>query len=173
MKKSDITEMPEYFDKYINLVGDIDVVEALEKYGIEFLKAEFSKFEQLADKIYAPAKWTAKDILQHIIDTERIFCYRALRFARHDHTPLQGCDENMDAMNAKANDRELGDIIEEFNYTRLSTIALFKSFNEKMLLSEGVANDKRVSVLAIGFMLAGHFIHHLKVIEDKYYPLIM
>ena len=127
MKKSAITEMPEYFDRYIKLVEDIDVVEALEKYGINYLQAELPKFEQLADKIYAPAKWTSKDILQHIIDTERIFCYRALRFARHDHTPLQGCDENRDAMNAKANDRELSDIIHEFNHTRQSTIDLFKS----------------------------------------------
>ncbi len=114
MKKSEITEMPDYFDQYINLVEDIDVVEALEKYGIQFLQIELSKFELLADQIYAPAKWTSKDILQHIIDTERIFCYRAHRFARHDHTPLLGCDENMDAMNAKANDRELIDIITEF-----------------------------------------------------------
>lgn len=173
MKKSAITEMPEYFDRYIKLVEDIDVVEALEKYGINYLQAELPKFEQLADKIYAPAKWTSKDILQHIIDTERIFCYRALRFARHDHTPLQGCDENRDAMNAKANDRELSNIIHEFNHTRQSTIDLFKSFNTQMLLSEGIANDKKISVLAIGFMLAGHFIHHLKVIEEKYYPLIM
>ena len=114
MKKSEITEMPDYFDQYINLVEDIDVVEALEKYGIQFLQIELSKFELLADQIYAPAKWTSKDILQHIIDTERIFCYRAHRCARHDHTPLLGCDENMDAMNAKANDRELIDIITEF-----------------------------------------------------------
>lgn len=173
MKKSDITVMPEYFDRYINLVEDVDVITALEKYGIDFLKAEISKFEELADKVYAPAKWTAKDILQHIIDTERLFCYRALRFARQDKTHLPGADENMDAMHAKANDRELMDIVNEFNYTRLSTIALFKSFNNEMLQQDGTANNRKVSVLAIGFMIAGHFVHHLKVIEEKYYPLTM
>ena len=148
MKKSDITEMPEYFEKYINLVEDIDVVLALEKYGIEFLKAEFSKFEQLADKIYAPAKWTAKDILQHIIDTERIFCYRALRFARHDHTPLQGCDENMDAMKAKANDRELGDIIEEFkSYDKGLRILTYKILLEKFNSKYSELNERQKYVL--------------------------
>jgi len=173
MKKSDISIMPEYFNKYINLVEDIDLLEALEKYGTNLLNSEIKKFEILADKIYAPAKWTTKDILQHIIDTERIYCYRAFRIARHDKTNLAYCDENSDAMNAKANDRELSELMDDFKVTRLATIELFKSFNNNMLLCEGIAANKNLSVLSIGFMIAGHIIHHLKVIEDKYYPLIM
>ncbi|MFM9944674.1 MAG: DinB family protein [Bacteroidia bacterium] len=172
MKKSEIKIMPEYFDRYINLVEDIDMLAALEKYGINYLKAEIPKFEQLGDKIYAPNKWTINDILQHVIDIERIFCYRALRFARHDETPLPGMDENLYASNAIATERKLEDLEAEFNFTRQSSISLFKSFNNEMLKSSGTASNKQISVLALGFMLSGHFIHHFNVIKERYYPLI-
>lgn len=164
--------MPDYFDRYINLVEDIDVIIAIEKYGIPVLQFEAEKIEKLGDKIYASDKWTAKDIIQHITDTERVFAYRALRFARKDPTPLPGFDENNYAKNANANQRKLEDIIKDFNHTRQSTISLFKSFDNEMMLSEGISNNNKISVLAFGFMIAGHFIHHINVIKERYYPLI-
>lgn len=170
--KSDIKTMPEYFDRYINLVEDIDVISALEN-GIPFLKSEISNLEKMDNLVYAPGKWTVKDILQHIIDNERIFCYRAMRFARKDETPLPGVDENYHAANAHANERSLEDLVNEFNYTRQSTIALFKSFTEDMLMSEGIGFNKKTSVLAIGFLLSGHLIHHFNVIRERYYPLLI
>jgi hypothetical protein len=172
MKKSEIKVMPDYFDRYIHLVDDIDVITALEKYGIKSLEIERKNLELIGNKVYEANKWTIKDILQHIIDNERIFCYRALRFARNDQTKLPGIDENKHAANTTANTRSLNELMEEFNNTRQSSICLFKSFNEEMLLREGTAFNKQISVIALGFMLSGHFIHHLNVIKEKYYPLI-
>ena len=172
MKKSEIKVMPEYFDRYINLVEDIDVISALEKFGIPVIQTETNNIEKLGDKIYAPNKWTVKDIIQHITDTERVFAYRALRFARKDLTALSGFDENIYASQARASDRKLEDIINDFDNVRQSSISLFKSFDEEMMLSEGISSNNKISVLAIGFMIAGHFIHHINVIKERYYPLI-
>jgi len=156
MTKKDIISMPPYFDQYINLVEDSDVIEALQKYNVD----------------YAPHKWTVNDILQHVVDNERIFSYRALRFARQDKTPLPGVDENAHAANAKANGRRLEDIISEFDNCRQATVALYKSFDKDQMLSEGIAFNKNISVLAIGYLLSGHLIHHMNVIKERYYPLL-
>lgn len=172
MKKSEIQNLPEYFNLYTNLVENIEIIPALEKYGINYLASEIPKFILLGVKTYAPNKWRIKDILQHIIDTERIFTYRALRFARNDLSILEVCDENTDAQNAHANDRTIEELIAEFNATRLSTILLFKSFNKEMLNESGIVSDKKISVLAIGFVIIGHLLHHLKVVDEKYYPLL-
>ncbi|MBI3258053.1 MAG: DinB family protein [Ignavibacteriae bacterium] len=172
MKKSDITAMPEYFDRYINLVGDYDVIEALKHYDVHWMENEKDSFVRLGDSVYAPGKWTVKDILQHLIDNERIFTYRALRFAREDSTILPGCDENSHALSAKANTRSLDDLLKEFQLVRASTIALYNSFSDEMMYRDGVAFNKRISVLAIGFLCVGHAIHHFNIIKERYYPLL-
>lgn len=172
MKKTDIAKLPEYFDRYINLVDDIEIIEALEQYGMPIIQKEFKRWEKLGDQVYAPGKWTVKDILQHVIDTERIFCYRALRFARNDSTILPGYDENEYAAQAQTENRTLEDLFEEFEAVRNSTIQLYKSFSEDMLQKEGICFDKNISVLAIGFTIVGHLIHHRDVISERYYPLM-
>ena len=172
MTKSEISFMPEYFDRYINLVEDIELKEALNKYGPEMFLKEKINLENIGDRVYAAGKWTVKDILQHLIDTERIFNYRALRFARNDKTILPGFDENIYADVSDANNRSLDDLLNEYVAVRQSAIALFGSFDKKMLNSEGVCFDKNISVLSIGFVLAGHPLHHLNVIKERYYPLI-
>ena len=172
MTKKDIISMPPYFDQYINLVEDSDVIEALQKYNVDYVTAEMPTLKLLGDKIYAPHKWTVNDILQHVVDNERIFSYRALRFARQDKTPLPGVDENAHAANAKANGRRLEDIISEFDNCRQATVALYKSFDKDQMLSEGIAFNKNISVLAIGYLLSGHLIHHMNVIKERYYPLL-
>lgn len=173
MKKSDIVTMPEYFDRYINLVDDINLNDALMANGLSLLNTEKLNLEKLANKVYEPGKWTVNDILQHIIDTERIFIYRALRFARNDNTVLPGFDENTYAVEAKASNRTLESLIHEFDITRQSSICFFKSLDEVQLLRTGNCFNKNISVLAIGFTLAGHLIHHLNVIKERYYPLIL
>lgn len=172
MKKSHIKTMPEYFDRYIKLVEDVDVVTALEKYGARYFMREREQLELMGNRIYAPGKWTIKDILQHIIDTERVFAYRALRFARQDDTELAGYDENIYAEQSGAINRTLGDLFGEYEAVGKSTVYLFKSFNEQQLLFEGTCFGKKMSPLAIGFCLAGHAIHHMKVIRERYYPLL-
>ena len=107
-----------------------------------------------------------------MIDKERIFSYRALRIPRYDQTPLAGFDENEYVKNAHASGRKLNDLIEEFDIVRQSTTLLYKSFNEEDLIREGYIFKSNISVLALGFKIAGHVMHHMNVIKERYYPLI-
>jgi hypothetical protein len=171
MKKTSIKPLPDYFDRYINLTSDNDLGYVLQE-SLEVLnQLDLKKLEKIGGKVYAPGKWTVKDILQHIIDTERVFCYRSLRFARKDRTPNPGYDENSFALHAQAEKRSLEEIMNELKLLRQGTIFLFKSFNDEMLLEKGMCWKYEMSVLAMGFTIAGHQIHHLNVMKEKYYPL--
>lgn len=172
MLKSEIATMPNYFDRYINLVEESDVVAALEKYGPAWLEKEKANFEKLGDKVYAPGKWTIKDILQHIIDAERVFAYRALRFARNDKTELHGFDEDHFAAHANTKNRSITDLLDEFKLLRSLTIVFYKALDKETLQREGSASGNKISVLALGFTMAGHPIHHMNVIRERYYPLL-
>lgn len=172
MLKNEIIRLPEYFERYIAKVPDIPLLDALTEFGHPYLDAQYENFKSLGHSGYAPGKWTIHDILQHIIDTERIFAYRALRFARNDKTVLSGFDENAYAENAHAGDRNMEDLMEEFRVVRQGTIVLFQSFNSEDLMREGFSFKSDISVLAIGFTLAGHVIHHMDVIRDRYFPLL-
>jgi hypothetical protein len=112
-----------------------------------------------------------KGILQHLIDWERILSYRSLLFARREGS-LQGVDEGRLAANANAETRPLGDLIDELRIVRASTKALFDSFDDETLRNKGVNWKYEISVLAMGFNIVGHQVHHLKIIEEKYYPLL-
>ena len=171
MKKTDIEIMPEYFDRYINLCDNLDVLEALSNYGPNLILPILEALNQINQKTYLPKKWTIHDILQHVIDTERIFAYRALRFARNDQTPLAGFDENAYSLKTLASKREIKDLLLEFEYVRQSNISLFKSFTNTQFLATGISNGKSCSVLALGFIIAGHWLHHLQVINERYLPL--
>ena len=173
MTTKEILTLPQYYDRYINLVEpELSIIDALKKYGVEYLLNQRYYFEELEDAVYAEGKWTIKQILQHIIDTERIFTYRALWFARHDSTPLPGYNEVEYANNDKVMERSLDDVLEEFEIVRESTIALFKSFDTSQIMASGTASSVEISVLAIGFTIVGHVMHHLQVIKERYYPLI-
>ena len=168
MKKSDINKAPCYFDTYINLVDDIELNDALKESISELDNLDFDAFEKLADYAYAEGKWTIKDIFQHMIDTERIMTYRALRFARNDKTQLSGFDENAFAANVSTKRRSLRSLILELKLVHKSSIALFKSFDKKALQRKGIMYNSEMSVLATGFVIAGHQKHHLKVIKERY-----
>jgi len=172
MKKSNIDPMPAFFDRYINLVEDIDISEAFEKYAPEKVYEKAEELTVLGDKIYAPEKWTVKDILQHVIDNERIMSYRALRFSRNDNTVLPGYEEELLAANTIADQRTVADLLEEFSLVRKSTELLFKHMNEQMILRSGVAYKSEISALALGFVIIGHAIHHMNVIRERYFPLL-
>ena len=124
--------------------------------------------EELGEYRYAPGKWSIKELLCHMMDAERIFCYRALRFARNDKTSLHGFDENTYAPEANAHARTLVQLAQECTHLRISTLDLFKSFNEDMLLRTGKANNTEISVLALGYIIAGHETHHRKVLQERY-----
>ncbi|NRA94566.1 MAG: DinB family protein, partial [Psychroserpens sp.] len=117
---------------------------------------------------YAEGKWTIKEVVQHIIDTERVFSYRALRFARYDSTELPGYDQDDFALNSKANLRSKEDILNEYSTQRAASIAMFESFDAETLLGQGKASGSSISVRALGFILIGHENHHCQIIKDRY-----
>jgi len=172
MKPADIPVLPAYFDRYIRKIGDIELDQALAQGLTELERLTPQKLFLLRDKTYAPGKWTVLDILQHMADTERIFAYRALRFARGDRTELKGFDQDVYARSANAALRHPEELLEELREVRRSTRTLFGSFDQEMLLRDGVCNGVQISVLALGFTAAGHWLHHLEVIGDKYLPLL-
>ncbi len=117
---------------------------------------------------YSEGKWTIKELLQHLIDAERIMSYRALRFARRDTTKLEGYDENEYVKNSNGNIRDYNDLLEEFSSVRNATILLFNSFTDEALERIGSANGSIFSVRALGFIISGHLQHHLTIIKDRY-----
>lgn len=172
MTKSEIPVMPKFFDRYINLADNIFLFDALTQ-GATFESLIPAKtLEALGDLRYAPDKWTVKDIIQHVIDTERIMGYRALRFARNDQTALPGYDEELFGRYANATRRTIADLYAEYAVVRQSSIALFSSFDEEMLLRSGVCFKQTISVLALGFVLVGHATHHANIIRERYLPLL-
>lgn len=173
MKKSDINKMPPYFDRYIHLAEDVSIIESLQKSLTELEQAPMDKWKALGDKVYAKNKWTIKDILQHCLDTERVFVYRITAIARGDKQQMIPYDEEEFAKNTTANTRTVEDLLEELMLVRRGTISLFKSFNNKMLQELGNGfNGMQYSPLALGFMLAGHQRWHYNVIEERYFPLL-
>jgi hypothetical protein len=172
MKRSDINPMPQYYDHYINLVADIDLLDAFDASIRQLDRLNRDFLTRLGDKAYAPDKWTAKEIIQHVTDWERILAYRTLLFARREATKPESIDPILLAKNSHANNRSIDNLIDELKIVRLGTRSMFNSFDNEAMLRKGVSWDYEVSVLAMGFMILGHQTHHLKVIEDKYYRLI-
>lgn len=117
---------------------------------------------------YAEGKWTIKELMQHCINTERIFNYRALRFARNDKSPLQGFEQDGYNEEAGANDRDFQEILTEFNAVRTSTIMMYQSFSNDALKQIGTASDNPMSVRALGYLSAGHIAHHMQVFQERY-----
>lgn len=168
MPRPDLTRVPEWYHRYIHQVEENDLGEALHQQASSFPRFLETLAEEKRDYRYADDKWTIKEMLQHIIDAERIFSYRALCFARKDTTPLPGFEENSYAANSKAGKRDWNEMVEEFKTVRQSTQQLFGSFDNEQLEISGIASGKPVYVLAIGFIIAGHANHHVAVIKERY-----
>lgn len=158
----------EYFARYIGLVDDQELLTAIEFNYRTFLKTVESISEEKSFYRYADDKWSIKELIAHIIDTERIFAYRALRFSRNDKTELMGYDENHFASFCGADARSLADLNHEFDVTRQSSIALFKSFDYEMLARSGSANGIDIDVTSIGYLIAGHCQHHINILKERY-----
>jgi uncharacterized damage-inducible protein DinB len=146
----------------------VHLIEELEICLHDFIKfvqnIPMGKFEYA----YSEGKWTIKEIIQHIIDTERILSYRALRFSRKDNTPLAGFNENDYVAFSNAKDRNLQDLLSELSSVRQATLALYKSFSQEQLKGIGTASDQEISVRALGFVIIGHQKHHQKVFQERY-----
>ena len=117
---------------------------------------------------YAPGKWSVKEVVGHMIDGERVFSYRALRVARADTTPLPGFDENAWVPAAHFDRRPMPDLVADYQTVRAATVALFSSFEEEALVRMGTANDQPISVRALAHMIAGHELHHVAILRERY-----
>lgn len=170
MKSSElkINEYAPFYKNYITSLGDVDLFEILNSSLKETINTIKDLPEEKLMYKYAEGKWTIKEILQHTIDTERIMNYRALRFSRNDTTELQGFDENWYVNNSNGNERDFNNLIKELIFVREASVLLFESFTKKMQTIKGPANGSEMTVRALGFMIAGHQLHHVKVIKERY-----
>jgi len=163
------SEFASFYGDYIAQVSyEFTLIEELEISLHRFIKfvqdIPLDKF----DYRYEESKWTIKDIIQHIIDAERVFSYRALRFARNDATELPGFEENHYVNEAYGNQRSIIELLTELSAVRHSTLYLFKSINEEQLLNIGIASSNPMSVRALGFVIIGHQNHHQRIFEERY-----
>lgn len=157
-----------YFKQYIDLVEEDTLNDAFKSGMLNTETFYKSISEDVWSYKYAEEKWTPKEILLHTMDTERIFCYRALYIARSEQAKLNGFDENLFAENSNANSRSVKSLLHEYASVRTATISLFESFSEKILNKTGIANDKPLSVKAAGYIICGHELHHINIIKERY-----
>lgn len=157
-----------HFKNYVKLVEETDVLQALRLSGFRMQMLIHSIPAEKIDYRYADGKWTTREVLCHILDAERIFMYRALRFARNDKTALPGFEENDYAPEANAGARSMKKIADEFTHLRASTVDMYEGFTEEMLRRRGVAGTNELSVLAYGFVIAGHETHHRRILSERY-----
>jgi uncharacterized damage-inducible protein DinB len=157
-----------FFNKYVQLPIGNSVQELIEKYSSALNEFINSLPELKADYAYAADKWTVKDVVQHLIDAERVFAYRVLCFSRKDQTNLPGFNENNFAANANAKSRSLASLKEEFAATRRSTDLLLLSFTEAQLQQKGTSNHHSITANAIAFIIFGHILHHKQILEERY-----
>jgi uncharacterized damage-inducible protein DinB len=162
------SEYAPYYEKYISLVPEGDVVAALGRQLDNTLSLLRGLSEAQADSRYASDKWSIKEVIGHIIDTERIFGHRAFRFARNDQTPLPGFEQNDYVREADFGNRRLGDLAEELEHVRRSNLHLFRSLDDMAWLRRGIANNNEVSVRALAHIIAGHETHHIQIIQTRY-----
>lgn len=162
------TTYPTYFNTYIKLVEGNDIIEILARQTPVEMKFFESINEDQSKYKYDEEKWTVKEVLQHVIDTERVFCYRAMAIARKETATLPGFDENDYGRNAHANNRSWVDLVAEFKAIRNASSLLVGSFNEQDLKRSGNVNDYQITVLAICFTIAGHVQHHINIIRERY-----
>jgi len=157
-----------YYQKYIDLVPDGDLIELLARHADETLALLREQPPEFADHAYAEGKWTVKQVVGHVCDAERIFTYRLLRIARADQTPLAGFDENAYVPAGGFEARTLESLLEEFAAVRQATIALIAGLPDAGWSRSGIANDSPISARALAYILAGHELHHRGVLRSRY-----
>jgi uncharacterized damage-inducible protein DinB len=161
-------EHAEYYARYISRVPEGDLISMLREQAMETVGMLQGLSAEQANYAYAPGKWSVKEVVGHVTDAERIFGYRALRFARKDPTELPGFDENSFVENANFKTRTLPDLLEEFQVVRASSIHLAKNLETDALECRGSANGHGISVRALLYIIAGHERHHADLLRERY-----
>jgi len=168
MMKPDSAEYAPYYARYISLVESHDIVTTLDRQEEETRRMLATLTEADGDYRYAPGKWSVKEVLGHIIDAERIFACRALLIARNDRTPLPGFEQDAYVEQAGFGAQRVGDLLTEFSAVRRTTVLLFRKLPSEAWQRRGIADNKEISVRAIAWIIAGHELHHRKVLKEKY-----
>lgn len=161
-------EFAEFFAGYVAMVPQGNLLEILEQSGRDLVTMLRGVPEARGDFAYAPGKWTLKEVIGHVSDTERVFSYRAVRIARGDTVALPGFDENAWVPNSGAAQRTLGDLLDEFEAVRAASVALFRSLPREAVARRGTASNREITVRAIAYITAGHPLHHARIIREKY-----
>jgi len=161
-----------YAEKYVSLVTGGGILDTLQSQQKQTAILFSGRSERDGNFRYAPDKWSVKEVVGHVADTERIFSYRAMRIARGDQTPLAGFEQNDYVRNARFGERKLSDLVEEYADVRHASLALFRSLDEEAWQRRGTASNNPVTVLALAYLVAGHELHHRKILEERYFPAI-
>ncbi|MGA8764572.1 MAG: DinB family protein [Candidatus Sulfotelmatobacter sp.] len=162
-------EYAPYYERYISLVGGTDILTTLEEQRRAMMLLLSGRDEADGDFRYAPDKWTAKELLGHVCDSERVFAYRALRIARADATPMEGFEQDDYVRNGPFARRPLSDLIEDYIAVRRATLSLLRNLDAAAWTRRGVANKNEVTVRALAYIIAGHELHHRGILEEKYF----
>ena len=157
-----------YYSKYIDQVPDGDLVSMLREQCMDTVAMLRGLSEDKANDAYEPGKWTVKEVIGHLMDAERVFGYRALSIARNDKTNLPGFDENAWVPAGNFGSRTLGDLLEEFQVVRASTVHLARHLSDEVLARRGTANGNPISVRALLYITAGHERHHVALFRERY-----
>lgn len=167
--RPDSSEYAGYFDRYISLVPEDDILTAIEEQSAGMQRLLASLDESRAAYRYAESKWSVKQVIGHVTDAERVFGYRAMAIARGEAQPLPGFDENDYVANAGFDEWPLGDLAEEYSLVRRSNIVLFRNFPREAWERRGTANENTLTARAIAWIIAGHERHHLAVLRERYH----
>jgi len=162
-------EYAPYYDRYISLIAGSDILGTLDSQRRQMMLLLSGRDESDGNFRYAPEKWSAKEVLGHVCDTERVFVYRALRIARGDQTPLAGFEQDDYVKNGPFARAPLAEIIEDYIAVRRATITLLRNLDEAAWTRRGVANKNEVSVRGLAYIIAGHELHHRRMLEEKYF----
>jgi hypothetical protein len=162
-------EYAPYYDRYISLVKGEDILDTLDQQRRQTILLLSGRNDEDGDFRYAPDKWSAKEVIGHVCDTERIFSYRALRIARADATPMEGFEQDDYVRNGPFAQRPLADLVEDFIAVRRATLSLLRNLDEPAWSRRGVANKNEVTVRALAYTIAGHELHHRRILEEKYF----
>jgi len=160
--------LPEFYKAYVSLVSDRPLIDALSQSKERCLTLFKTITEEKGAYAYDNGKWSIKELINHVIDAERVFAYRALTFARNDNTELPGFEENVWASESNANSRTMENLVGQYEHVSASTMMLFKSFDTEMLNRLGTASGVKFNVANIGFIIAGHETHHANILKERY-----
>ena len=157
-----------YYDRYISLIPGTDILATLAT-QLPKTVAQLSRSAADGELRYAPDKWSVKEVVGHLIDTERIMAYRALRIARNDRTPLPGFEQDDYIRDGPFAEMRLADLVEEFKTVRAATLSMFRNLRASDWTRRGIANQDEISVRALAFIIAGHEVHHRDILEERYF----